>query len=73
MISEKLFSFLLSEEILVIRYILVSCHYNCMENISELTECNVLFNNEHLILLIDTKLDLKITLSILNPENHQVY
>ena len=49
-----------------------------MENISDLTECNVLFNNEHLILiwfflLIDTEFDLKITLRILNPENHQVY
>ena len=46
-----------------------------MENISDLTECNVLFNNDHLILiwvflLIDTEFDLKITFRILNPENH---
>ena len=39
---------------------------------------NVLFNNEHLILiwvfvLIDNEFDLKITLRILNPENQQVY
>ena len=53
--------------------------YLCfMENISELTECDVLFNNEHLILIwfllfIDTEFDLKITLRILNTENHQVY
>ena len=49
-----------------------------MENISDLTECNVLFNNEHLILirfflLIDTEFDLKITFRLLNPENYQVY
>ena len=49
-----------------------------MENISDFTECNVLFNNAHLILilfflLIDTEFDLKITLKLLNPENHQVY
>jgi len=48
-----------------------------MENISGLTECNVLFNNENLILirfflLIDTEFDLKITFWIINPENHQV-
>ena len=50
--------------------------HSFMKNISDLTECNVLFNNEHVILiwfflLIDT--DLKITFRILNPENHQVY
>ena len=38
-----------------------------------LTKCNVLFNNEHLILicfclLIDSEFDLNITLKILNPE-----
>ena len=51
-----------------------------MENISDLTEYNASFNNEHLILiliwfflLIDTEFDLKITSRILNPENHQTY
>ena len=49
-----------------------------MKNISVLTKCNVLFNNEHLILicfvlLIDNEFDLKITLRILDPENHPVY
>ena len=45
-----------------------------MDNISDLTECNVLFNHEHLILIwfYDTEFDLKITLRILNPENPQV-
>ena len=57
---------------------MVSFLHSFMENISDLTECNVLFNNEHLIwiwffLLIDTKFDLKITYRILNLENHQVY
>ena len=28
----------------------ISFLHNCMENISVLTKCNVLFNNEHLIL-----------------------
>ena len=44
-----------------------------MENIS-VTKCNNLSNIEHLIffLLIDNEFDLKITLRISNPENHQV-
>ena len=41
----------------------------------DLTECNVLFDNEHLILicfflLIDTEFDLKIIFRILNPEKY---
>ena len=47
-----------------------------MENISVLTKCVVLFNNEQLLLLlisfcllIDNEFDLK-TLRILNQENH---
>ena len=48
---------------------LVSFLHSFIENISDLTECNVLFNYEHLILiwyflLIDTEFDLR----ILNPE-----
>ena len=59
-------------------YNLVSILHYFMENISVLTKCNVLFNNGHLILiwfflLIDNEFDLKITLKILYPENHQVY
>jgi len=65
-------SFLWSEEIIVIGYNLVSFLHNLMENIV-LTKCNVLFNNEHLILilllLIDNEFDLKITLRISKPEN----
>ena len=66
------------EEIIVIGYNLVIFLHNFMENISVLTKCNVLFNKEHLILtwfflLIDNEFDLKITLRILNIENHQVY
>ena len=49
MISEKLFSFLWSEEIKVIGYNLVSFIHNLMDNIPISTKCNVLFNNEHLI------------------------
>ena len=44
-------SFLWSEEIIVIGYNLLSFLYNFMENISVLIKCNVLFNNEHLILI----------------------
>ena len=49
-----------------------------MENVYVLTKCHVLFNNEHLILMwfflfIDNEFDLKITLRLLNPENHQIY
>ena len=59
-------------------YNLVSILHYFMENISVLTKCNVLFNNGHLILiwfflLIDNEFDLKITLKILYPKNHQVY
>ena len=65
--------FLRSEEIIVTGYNLVSFLYNLMENIV-LPKCNVLFNNEHLILillflLIDNEFDLKITLRISKPEN----
>ena len=75
---KKCISFLWSEEIIVIGYNLVSFLHNFMKNISVLTKCNVLFNNEHLILicfflLIDNEFDFKITLRISNPENHQVY
>ena len=71
-------SFLWYEEIIVIGYNLVSFLNNFRENISDLTECNVLYNNEHSIwiwffLLIDNGFHLKITLRILNPENNQVY
>ena len=53
---------------------MVSFLHSFMENISDLTECNVLFINEHLILigfflLIETEFDLKITFRRLNPEN----
>ena len=77
-ISEKLYFISWSKEIIVIEQNLVSFLHSFMENISDLTECNVLFNNEHLILirlflLIDTEFDLNITFEILNPENHQVY
>ena len=65
--------FLCSEEIIVIGYNLVSFLHNFMENISFLTKCNVLFNNENLILIwfflfIDNEFDLKITLRILNQK-----
>ena len=61
------------KEIIVIGYNLVSFHHNFMENISVLKKWNVLFNNEHLILIwlflvIDNEFDTKITLRILNPE-----
>ena len=67
-----------SEEIIVFGYSLVSFLHNFMENISVFTKCNVLFNNEQLILilfflLIDNEFDLRITLRILNPGNHQEY
>ena len=48
----KCILFLLSEEIIVIGYNLVSFLHNFMENISGWTKINVLFNNEHLILII---------------------
>ena len=61
-------SFSWSEEIIVIEYNLVSFLHNSMENISVLTKCNVLTNNEHLILilffsLIDKEFDLKFLLN----------
>ena len=43
-------SFLWPEVVIVIGINLVSFHHNFMENISVLTKCNVLFDNEHLIL-----------------------
>ena len=54
---------------------------NCISfsrNDCQWIECNVLFNNKHLILiwfflLIDTEFYLKITLRLLNPENQQLY
>ena len=65
MISEKFYFILWSEEIIVIGYNLVSFLHNFIENISVLKKYNVLFNNEHLILiwfflLIDNEFDLKI-------------
>ena len=68
-------SFLWSEEIIVIGYKFALQFYGeyfC------LPKCNILFNNEHLIiiwffLLIENELDLKIALRKLNPENHQEY
>ena len=65
MISENCISFSWSEEIIVIGYNVVSFLHSFMENISDLTECNALFNNEHLILiwfffLIDTEFDSKL-------------
>ena len=77
-------SFLRSEDIIVIEYNFSSFLHNFMENISVLTNCNVLFYNEHLLLiwffsLINNKFDIKITLRILiqkiikyineNPQN----
>ena len=46
MISENCISFLWSEEIMVIGYNLVWFLHNFMENISFLTKCNVLSNND---------------------------
>ena len=43
--------FVWSEEIIVIGYELVSFLRGFIENIYVLTKCNVLFNNEHLILI----------------------
>ena len=62
------FSFSWSEEIICSHWIeFGKFSSQFMENISDLTECNVLLNNEHLILIwffswIDTEFDLKITL-----------
>ena len=65
--------FLWSEEIIVIIYNLVSFAHKSTENISVLTKCNVLLNNEHLILIwffsfIDNEFDVKTSLRIWNPE-----
>ena len=75
MISEKLYFIFWLEEIIVIGHNLVSFLHNVMANMSALTNCNVLFNMyiNIFFLLIDNEFDLKITLRILNPENHQVY
>ena len=47
-ISEKLKWY---EEIIVIGLNLVSFLHSFIENISDLTECNVLYDNKHLILI----------------------
>ena len=47
----KIAFFVYFEEIIVIGYNLVSFLHNFMENISVLTKCKVLLNNEHLILI----------------------
>ena len=44
-------SFLWSKEIIVIGYNLVSFLHNCMKNIFVSTKCNVLSNNQHLIII----------------------
>ena len=69
-------SLLWFEKIILIGYILVSFLQNCMENISVLPKCIVLYYNEQLILilfflLIDNEFDFKFTLIILNQENHE--
>jgi len=67
-------TFLWSEEIIVIGYNLVSFLHNFFGEYFCLTKCNVLFNNEHLILirfflLIDNEFDFKITLRLSNFNN----